>query len=180
LGHVICQHYQIPQGSIHIRCDNQSSLRVFGEGFVPNPCDDSFDIINAIWHMMKESPIRWTAEWIKGHQDDRGVVSDRFALLNCDMDALAKLYRQNLLQADPNYTAPQVSMYAEGWSVWCGDEKLHSPSTETLYDRIYAPKLIKYWTTTNYLQPSPRLSPQSILLVDWDAVELLMNALTPS
>jgi hypothetical protein len=26
LGHVICQHFNINQGSIHIRCDNESSL----------------------------------------------------------------------------------------------------------------------------------------------------------
>jgi hypothetical protein len=92
LGHVICQHFNINQGSIHIRCDNESSLRVFGQGYVPNPSNDSFDLINAIWHMIKESPLKWTAEWILGHQDNYGIVTKRFALLNCEMDARAKQY----------------------------------------------------------------------------------------
>jgi hypothetical protein len=79
------------------------------------------------------------------------------------MDALAKQYRRNLLLAHPNYTAPQVSMYAEGWSIWCGEQKLHSPSTDTLYDRIHKPRLLKYWTSASYLQATPRIPPNAIL-----------------
>jgi hypothetical protein len=84
---VICQHYHITTGSVHVCCDNKSALLVLEPWFVPEPSHDSFDIVNAIWHLLQESPISWTGEWVKAHQDDDGVlVTERFAVLNCEMD----------------------------------------------------------------------------------------------
>jgi hypothetical protein len=178
---VICQHYHITTGSVHVRCDNKSALLVLEPWFVPEPSHDSFDIVNAIWHLLQESPISWTGEWVKAHQDDDGVlVTEQFAVLNCKMDNNGKKYRENIETA-ASYDAPQLSLYAEGWSVWCGTEKLHSPTYHTLYDRIYAPHIIKHWTTkTSYLQISPHIDPLSIPSVDWDAVEACMKALPTS
>ena len=178
LTSILCKHYNITEGKVHIRCDNEASLRVLNEWYIPSPTSDSFDLTNAIWHQLKASPLTWTGEWIEGHQDDLlTTVTDRFALLNIEMDALAATYRLNLMAHNPNYTAPQISIQSEGWSIWCGQEKLHSPSKDTLYDRIYAPKIINYWTTSHYLQASPRIDPAAALTVDWDAAEALMKAL---
>ena len=93
------------------------------------------------------------------------------------MDSLANQYRDNITRNNPNYIAPQISIQSEGWSIWCGPEKLHTPNKETLYDRIYAPKIINFWTNTNYLQPTPRLDPAAASSVDWNAVEALMKVL---
>jgi hypothetical protein len=95
------------------------------------------------------------------------------------MGARAKQDRENVETAIP-YVAPQTPLYAEGWIIWCGTEKLQSPTYHTLYDSIYAPHILKYWTKTSYLQTSPRIDPQSIASVDWDAVDACMKALPAS
>ena len=172
---LICELHDITSGSVHVRCDNKSVLKIFNEGYVPNPSFNSFDLVQAVWSMLQCSPLTWTAEWVEGHQDDHGCVLDRFAALNCDMDALAGLHRQNVWF--PGYVAPQMEIAHEGWSIWCGDEKLHSPHRDVLYDRIYAPKIIEYWTTSHHLQPSPRLCPEAAPNVDWDATGRLMKTL---
>jgi hypothetical protein len=69
LIHIICIIHNITEGSVHVRCDNSSSLLVFNPWFVPDPSNQSFDILNAIWHLLKASPLQWTAEWVKGHAD---------------------------------------------------------------------------------------------------------------
>ena len=177
LTSIICQHYEITQGSIPIYCDNEKSLNVLTDWFIPNPEANSFDIINAIRRLLTESPLSWTGQWVAGHQDAYGTVTDRFAILNCEMDQLAGKYRTNLITQNPNYVAPTTSISGEGWSIWCGTEKLHSPSKDSLYEHIYAPKILAFWTKTNYLQATPRLSPAAAPLVDWTAVEKLMKSL---
>ena len=140
---IMCQHH-ITEGSVHVRCDNESCIRIFNYWFVPDPSEDSFDLVHAVWHMIRESPLKWTAEWVEGHQDDLGLELDRFALLNCAMDKLANTYRMKILQSDPAYVAPQIDIAMEGWNIWCGNEKLHSPHKTVLYDRIYKPQVLEY------------------------------------
>jgi hypothetical protein len=53
--------------------------------------------------LLRQSPLQWTAEWVEGHQDDLGLPLDRFAALNCAMDALANKYREKLRRSTPNY-----------------------------------------------------------------------------
>jgi hypothetical protein len=175
--HIVCTIHNITSGSVHLRCDNRSSLRVFEPWFIPDPNSDSFDLINAIWQMLRTSPLKWTAEWVRGHQDKLGPVHDRFALLNCDMDELATQYRAQVIQANPTYSPPTLHLAHEGWSIWCDEEKIHSPTSTTLYDCIYRPRILKYWTDPHRLLHEPRLSDAAISIVDWDAVDTFMKAL---
>jgi exonuclease III len=172
---LICLLHDITEGSVHLRCDNLATIRLFDPWFIPNPSQDSFDLVNAIWHMIRASPLTWTAEWVEGHQDDTGQPLDRFASLNCEMDRLAKKHRGNVEHAA--YIAPQISIAHEGWSIWCNGEKLHSPHRTILYDRIYAPKIKKYWTSSHELQPTPRIPPAAFHHVDWNSTEALMRIL---
>jgi hypothetical protein len=175
LVRLVCVLHNITEGSIHVRCDNNSALKIFDQDFIPNPAYDSFDLVHAIWTMLRSSPLIWTAEWVQGHQDALGTRMDRFAALNCQMDALAGTHRVNTYF--PGYLPPQIDIANEGWSLWCGPEKLHSPTRTVLYDRIYAPKILQYWSTSHDLQPTPRIPPASIQYIDWDIVERLMKIL---
>ena len=67
---LLCEHHIIHHGAVHVRCDNLSSLRVFDSWFIPDPSDSSFDLTNSIWHLIKASPLTWTAEHVFGHQDN--------------------------------------------------------------------------------------------------------------
>jgi hypothetical protein len=177
LARIICTLHQVTSGSVHVRCDNQSVLRVFDPWFIPDPSEDSFDLVNAIRHLLRQSPLQWTAEWVEGHQDDLGLPLDRFAALNCAMDALANKYREKLRRSTPNYIASPIPIAHEGWSIWCGPDKIHSPHRDILYDRIYAPLVRKYWTTSHHLQPIPRLTEAAYHCVDWNIVDKFMKSL---
>ena len=179
---IICQHHNITSGAVHVRCDNISSLHVFEPWFVPEPCMNSFDLVNAIWCLLQESPINWTAAHVKGHQDSkpRSHPLDRFEILNCHMDALAKEYRTNILALNPNRRAASFQIVNEGWSIWHNDEKLASPGRKILYECVYAPIILQYWTTPHTLTPAPRFPPAAATMIDWVATEDLMTCLNPS
>ncbi len=180
LIHLFCVHYNITHGAVHVRCDNESSLRVFDPWFIPDPSDNSFDLINSIWYLLQESPLVWTGEHVKGHQDETGRTMDRFETLNCEMDALAKTYRNNLVAQQPQLHVPHFHLHLEGWSIWHDEEKLASPGRTQLYDHIYAPITKRYWTTSHHLAPTPRITPTSAPMIDWLATQALMKALSPS
>jgi hypothetical protein len=52
----------------------KSALLVLEPWFVPEPSHDSFDLVNAIWQLIQESPLSWTVEWVEAHQDEDGKL----------------------------------------------------------------------------------------------------------
>jgi hypothetical protein len=85
---VICEHFGITSGGIEVGCDGQIAIqRVFGEGPHFNPAikDADYDIL------------KWTWRHVAGHQDDDGIKElDRWAMLNIEMDNLAKVYWKDM------------------------------------------------------------------------------------
>ena len=165
---------------LSVCCDNKSSLLVFDPWFIPDPGKSSFDLTNSIWHLIKASPLRWTSEHVFGHQDKTGHHLDRFASLNCDMDALANTYRDNIMAQQPPPLTPHFHLHSEGWSIWHGTEKIASPGRTQLYEIIYAPIIQRYWTKSHHLSPQPRFLPTTAALIDWTATDDLMKSLSPS
>jgi hypothetical protein len=99
---------------------------------------------------------------------------------NCEMDALAKQYRRNLLQVQPKTTQHPKSpctqkVGASGMVRRNSTRPLLTPFTTT----FHKPRLLKYWTSTNSLQDTPRIPPPNAIdQVDWESTGILMNALT--
>lgn len=60
----------------------------------PSPSDDHFDIISAIFEIKKRLPVRLIYRHVEGHQREKypGRPLDSWALLNDDVDTLAKAY----------------------------------------------------------------------------------------
>jgi hypothetical protein len=50
---LVCTIHGINDGSVHVRCDNKSVLKIFGPDFFPNPSCDSFDLVHAVWKMLQ-------------------------------------------------------------------------------------------------------------------------------
>jgi hypothetical protein len=96
------------------------------------------------------------------------------------MDALAKEYRTKILALNPNQRASSFQIVNEGWSIWHNDEKLASPGRKILYECVYAPIILQYWTTPHTLTPAPRFPPAAATMIDWVATEDLMTCLNPS
>ena len=169
----LCTHHSITSGKVTIGCDNISSLLVFALSFLPDPQDDSFDLVSALWSLIQESPITWLPVHVEGHQEKtKRFPITRMEHLNIEMDSTAKAYWNHLLIIEQHsMVPPHHKVHGEGWSVWCGDEKLASPSHNTLYGKIQDPITLDHWTRHN------RLPPGAITSVDWDACEANMKSL---
>ena len=169
----LCKRYNITSGKVTIGCDNQSSLLVFAPSFVPDPQDDSFDLVTALWNLSRDSPITWIPVHVEGHQEKtKRFPLTRMEQLNIEMDSTAKGFWNHLLVHEQhNMKPPHHLVHGEGWSIWHGDDKLASPSHKHLYGMIQDPITLSYWTRHN------RLPEAAISSVDWDICEANMKAL---
>ena len=41
----LLDHYEIPTGAIHVKCDNEQALHIFDPEFLPEPQQANFDLI---------------------------------------------------------------------------------------------------------------------------------------
>lgn len=158
----IARYYHLPHGKCTIACDNESSLKVFLPDFCPNPKGASYDLVSAIWNILQESPIEWSAVHVKGHQDIKGRNLTRLEKMNVQMDNKAKEYWRYLVKDPKELMHPTChDIYAEGWVLWCGDEKIVQPSRNQLYELMQDPITIDWWVRHE------RFSAVAADLIDW-------------
>ena len=84
LVNTVCQLHKVQTGSIQVACDNETALKVFHPDYKPEVKHGNFDLVSATHELLKESPLQWKPEHVKGHQDDHVSVHflPRLAKLN--------------------------------------------------------------------------------------------------
>lgn len=93
---------------------------------------------------------------------------DRWALLNIQMDSLAKMY---WLESSP-YGPPTISnITGEYWPVFIHGRKIHSALRKSLYEEIYREKIETHWERRD------RMLPEHSRQVNWEACESAMQRL---
>jgi hypothetical protein len=133
-------------------------------GYIPEPKEDSFDLVNAIYHLKSSSPIQWTAVHVKGHQDKLTSQLTFLEKLNVRMDKLAKTYWLHLSQKNSTWVADNsISIYGEGWQLWNRGSKVRDTKRPTLYAIIQNPITINYWVRHG------RIPSEATHLIDWTA-----------
>ncbi len=161
-------------------CDNLAAVRVFEPTFLPEPQQESFALVSCLHAQIKKSPFRWNATHVDGHQDTKkgGQSLTRLEQLNVAMDNLAKGFWNHLLEeAHHPMVPPSITVLDEGWSIWKGDNKLASPNKKTLYPHLRDEEALEFWCTPHQLQPQPRLVPEAITNINWEACAAAMKAL---
>ena len=90
---LLCQYHKITEGSVNIGCgDGLQALlhRTSTIDFIPTKMAQ-FDLVGATRTMLRQSPVKWIAEHVLGHQDDDMSANlDRKAMLNVLMNREAK------------------------------------------------------------------------------------------
>ena len=171
---VLCEQYEIEQGRINIACDNINAIGVFDDEYHPHPKYENFDLESAVYTQAQNSNIHWTAEHVKGHQDDKlHHTLTHKELLNVEMDKLAKQYWVHLMHTSGNFlpVPPEQGIAGEGWQIWVGDKKLNSPNTNTLYDTIHTPITQNWWIRHKHI------ARQTLDQIDWAATGSAMQSL---
>ena len=158
----LCQAHGISSGKCTIACDNDSAIRVCMPGFIPEPSQDSFDLVNAIWHIKQASPIQWQAQYVDGHKDDVTCQLTFLEQLNVHMDSLAKAYWMHLSQDPATWEGDNsIPIHGEGWQLWNGTTKVRSTSRPDLYSIIQNPITVNYWVRHG------RVPSEATHLIDW-------------
>jgi hypothetical protein len=172
----LCSFHRVTQGTVTIACDNKNAIDTLDPDFTPDPSMKNFDLVHAVWATIKESPIQWKGQHVKGHQDKNKQKLTRLELLNIEMDKLAKTYWRHLY-ANPNAPLHQPvarQIYNEGWSIWAGTEKIVNPHRRTLYQRLQDPITQQYWVRHG------RYNEASTNNIDWDIVTRANLRLPPA
>ena len=160
-------------------CDNISTLRIFKPDFVPEPTQESFDLVCSLWQLVQTIPIRLEAVHVRGHALKRkhpGQLT-RMERLNEEMDMTAKAFWNYLCQQGHSMQPADIHIGGEGWTIWHHGAKLPCAHTKVLYPYIEDYKTLAYWTSTHTLQPTPRIPLDAMYHIDWDACGANMDAL---
>jgi hypothetical protein len=175
--HLIVKVFDIKEGAVHVACDNEQALKVFHPDFLPDPQQANFDLVNAIWGLLKESPLAWSYEHVYGHQDrkQRHKGLSYLGRLNIMMDKLAKtVWTQYARNQQGLMLPPHQPIEGEGWQVWNGSEKISSPSNERLYELLQDNTSQMWWVRHGIVKK------ESMNDIDWDGTKDMMHHLTPS
>ena len=144
---ILCKRNHVTKGSITIACDNKHAINAMDAEYTPDPSHLNFDLVKIVWRTIKTLPITIKGVHVKGHQDDTTDVSQlsREAILNIEMDHMAKAYWEFCHNSQAFDTTTCIQMEREGWQIWHGNKKLNRPTTNCLYDIIYTPKTLDWW-----------------------------------
>mgnify|MGYP003519673277 CR=1 FL=1 len=170
LVNTICKVHNISQGAIECGCDGEGAItKVFSEEDDANTDGSQFDLLSATRAALKASPIKWTFRHVKGHQDDiLDATLDRWALLNIEMDSLAKMH---WLEKSGQQQPLNSMITGEYWPVFIDGRKIHSNLWDSLYEEIYRIKMATHW------EKHDRLDRERSMLVNWEACAVAMKRL---
>ena len=159
----ICRLHGITQGSIVSGCNGEEALhKSFSPHHAARTKGSQFDLLSAIRAAIKSSPITWKFRHIKGHQDEEvDATLDRWAILNIQMDSLAKMYWMEKFDQTPQ---PNPLIAGEYWPVFIQGRKIYSSLRTSLYKAmIYQQKMASHWEKKN------RFTREQCMRINWDA-----------
>ena len=171
----VCTVHHVTTGSMTIGCDNKMSLRVFAPDFIPDPAEESFDLVSCLHALIKKASIAFHPEHVEGHQKGKRQLT-RLELLNDEMDHSAKAFWNHLLETGHPMTPPMMHIADEGFSIWHEGNKLSSAHSNVIYPILEDHHTINYWTKDHHNHPR-RIPPQAITNVDWNACRDFMGSL---
>jgi hypothetical protein len=91
----LCLYHNITDGAVELACDGLSAIdKSFSYVSLLHIDEPNYDLITAIKHQWKYSPLLWRVRHVKGHQDEHTDLQnlDRWGKLNVEMDRLAKSF----------------------------------------------------------------------------------------
>jgi len=160
-----CDFHKIEEGSIAIGCDGKSALKTaFDSGTKLFRDVPSFDIVGAIMRLRRQSRLRWTTRFVKGHQDNTSDDLDTWAARNVLMDAWAKQHLQIASKVPRHF-----SVKGEPWQLWLQGRKLTSRIDSQIYSAVHKESSLEYWKTKKDVPP------EAVSRVDWPAIGRAMK-----
>jgi hypothetical protein len=147
----LCQLHGIQHGSILAKCDGEGTINILNNrhAIIKNN-RKHYDMIQALTSAIERSPIQWSFEHLRGHQDQYISYSqlDRWAQLNVQADTIAKQEVTRILNQgsrEGNSAPIPYNPCRIFWRAGNSLEPISSHLSETLRNRIQSHKITKYW-----------------------------------
>jgi hypothetical protein len=104
--------------------------------------DSSYDLLQAIHYELTHTIIQWSAEHIKGHQDENTPYEelDRPGQLNVIVDQIAKDFLAQAMQEPRRY-----DVRSNSWILRVNNIPIIADIENTLYDLVHCPTAKQYW-----------------------------------
>jgi hypothetical protein len=145
----IASTYVIPVGSpVTLVCDNEAAIIELDKiltaaDHVIDPLQTDYDLLLEIQGEVTLSTAKFTAKWVRGHQEGKVNLCDLdfLAILNINCDKRAKAYLR-LHAGTPISTA--VIYKHERWGAVWGGQKITSDLKEAVYEHYTYPATVAY------------------------------------
>ena len=165
----ICKFHNVTAGSILLYCDCDNALkRLFRRHSSLKPKIPHYDLLSFLDREIESSPLAWSCEHVRGHQDKHGFLLNRQEHLNVEMDNLAKSY---WIHTSGYHGSPQQRVHGEAWPLWIESKKITGQFAPAIHDHIGGKRIREHWASTH------RFPLDTIHTVDWDACEVAMKSL---
>jgi hypothetical protein len=171
LVYLLCDHFDIKQGSVTIGCDGISALHQAFSTYTPPSVDcPSFNLIMAIHRIRQRTPISWNPLHVAGHQDDHARFEDldRISQLNVEADSLAKSFISTA-RLHPRF----YDLKEEPWSIYYDGCKLLTFPKE-IYNIIHFAEAFQYWGARE------KIDPALLIFVQWGVITAAMKGMERS
>ena len=145
LGDRVCKAVGITSGKITLACDNISAGNIsLRRQFPITPKWNNFDLIASIHRLLKNVPFVVEYKHVHGHQKERNPSAplDEWAILNDEMDSLAKAYMHRTATFDPL----DQSIDGHEWAVWIRGNKIVSDLKYFVTQAIRRQSILNEWT----------------------------------
>ena len=176
---LLCQVYQIQDGSIEIGLDNEGALNAIFKDWDPKITDKSFDLIFDIRRKLQRLPLRVKGRWIESHQDDKEGADydqmDIWTLLNIEMD----LFAGEFLTSHRHTPVPNHKFGDERMAVYLSGRKLSHFDKTYLYREVlgtYDPvdptephRNKKEWHPLHFWQERDSIPTEMLQEIHWEA-----------
>jgi hypothetical protein len=167
---LVCQHYQITEGTVEVGCDGESALLDTMDLYRQLDAKKKhFDLLLATREVMASCPVKWKFRHVYGHQDRDRRDLDRWATLNCDCDERAKAYARFLNQQGIPEDQRQVRIFKEPWPLWIEGRKASSDIGPLIKDQVDGKPLLKYWRKKGKLGTADNSD------IDWNGITRAMK-----
>ena len=133
----------------------------------PNPNQNDYDILQAIFRLKDKLNIQVSYKHVEGHQATKypEQTLDKWALLNEEMDSLAKSY----LSYSASYPPLKQQIDDQEWAVSITDHKICKQFKQQLAFHLRAQQIKQFWTQSVRAHPRskpPKYTDEQIDIVD--------------
>ena len=139
---LILNKYNITKGSCTFACDNKGALAAAFGWKTPTPDWTCFDLLSLIRQQLAQSPIKWTMQHVKGHQDNKKKYKELSieAQANVHADLLAK--QELALSNDDQLYWGQ---YGQPWGLTCYNFRICGNVEESLRFLMQSKEAMVWW-----------------------------------